>query len=190
MSEFLSHPTPPQGFRIATCVLDGPEGPIEITGIIPDSDHFGPESKKLTRKITRGIPFTNYGWNQEVQMIIKGREVSTSDYSRGYGIHTTIRELHDADKPPADSLNAIHVINMYETGERINGEDVYSTEYLMYEYATDTLRKYSLDSYTESMDHANLTAAMHLADRVGTSTTSDRERIQFFATLQHTAKNS
>lgn len=57
-------------------------------------------------------------------------------------------------------------------------------------YVTDTLRKYSLDSYTESMDHANLTAAMHLADRVGTSTTSDRERIQFFATLQHTAKNS
>lgn len=40
------------------------------------------------------------------------------------------------------------------------------------------------------MDPANLAAAMHFADKVETSATSDCERIQLFVTLEVAAQNS
>ena len=176
--------TPPAGFRRAECVMHGPTGPLKIEGFIPDDDHYPSEATRLSRKATRGTAYENQGWNDALQVVLKTRETSTSRRTPFSVARVTIRELHDAEKTPDDSLLQIHFITTNKVGEHIDGEEIFPMEYTTYTPAINELKRYYINTYTPSMEDADIQEAMQLADQMGESITSDRERMTFHAALK------
>lgn len=181
--------TPPPGFRQAECVIHTPDGPMNYKSFIPDDDHYPAQAKKLSRDITRSSKYKQLGWNDALKTTLKTREATISQPTP-FGIaYKTVREIHDVEKSPEESLIKIHLVTMNNTGEKIKGEPIYPTEYVVYTPSNNNLKRYYWNTYNESMNPLELTEAMELADQTGESETTDREKILFYATLvQFSAK--
>lgn len=177
----------PEGFRHAETILQSPTGAVRIDGLIPDSEHFAPEAKRLSRKVLRNYGYSPAFWSDELNTIIKTREHYETLALPGGTAHRTLREVHDASLEPTESLRQIHYITMNEVGIELNGVAVYPTEYMFYDIESDSLERFYINTYTESIGQEELEAAFNLARQTGESVTSDRERIIFYAALTQMA---
>lgn len=179
--------TPPKGYRMAVCEMQGPKGPMQVEAMIPDEQQYPEEAVRLSRKATRNSGYKIHGWNDPLGIVLKTRE-TTQSRQGSYGIvHTAIRELHDAERTPKESLVEIHFTNMTYTGEHIGGEPIYPVEYVIYKPTTDELRRYYINTYSHSLEENDLQEAMSLADMTGESIATDRERMIFYAGLKFAA---
>lgn len=178
---------PLQGYRLAVFEMQGPKGPMQVEVMIPDEQHYSEEAVRLSRKATRNSGYKSHGWNEPLGIVLKTRETTQSRQGPFGIVHTTVRELHDAERTPRESLVEIQFTNMTDIGEQIGGEPIYPVEYVIYKPSTDELKRYYINTYTNTLDANTLQESMILADMTGESIATDRERWIFYAGLKFVA---
>lgn len=184
MGEKFPIPKPlPEGFRPISVVLDAGlrPGPIKVEGAIPGGELYPSEIKRLSRKVLRNYGYGPAAWNDEAATVLKTREATEFAVMPWLkaSASITLREVHDATLPPDISLRELQLVTRNDFGQEIDGQRILPTEYISYNLGTDTLQRWRIDNYYESMDPVAMQAQVEATRVAG----EDRERLILYSRL-------